>query len=216
MEIKEMKKLNFILSIMVLSLTVNSCSKDDNGSSYPLMIRMTDSQGSYNAIFIDLQGIEITGSDGKSELMSVNKGIYNLADLSNGIDTLIGIGSLNVANLEQIRLILGSNNSIVVNSVRYPLITPSAQESGLKLQINQPLQQDVFVVLLINFDINQSIVVVGNGNFILKPVIKTVKLAMVDETITPDDNEILTQTQFKFKFPKRPKNDNWNVNLSLQ
>ena len=170
-----MKKINKIAGIIMLGLIMNSCSKDPVEAlfTYPYAVRMTDAPGPYNAVYIDLQGMEVTGIDGKVVVMNVHTGIYNLLNFSNGIDTLIASGSLQVAIVQQIRLILGPNNSVVVDSVSYPLSTPSADQSGLKLQVHQKLQSGVPNNVLIDFDANNSIVYEGNGNYKLKPVIST-------------------------------------------
>jgi hypothetical protein len=63
----------------------------------------------------------------------------------------------------------------VVDSVSYPLSTPSADQSGLKLQVHQTLQAGVLFNVLLDFDANQSIVNEGNGNYKLKPVIRTIE-----------------------------------------
>jgi len=171
-----MKKINFLFSLLMLALIVSSCSKDPK--NYPVNVRMTDIPGPYDAVLIDLQGVEITGDNGVSVTMEVNDGIYNLLDFSNGADTLIATGGLEVANIQQIRLILGSENSVVVAGVSYPLSTPSAEQSGLKLQVHQALEAGVLYTILLDFDANKSIVVEGNGKYKLKPVIRTIETAI--------------------------------------
>ncbi len=173
-----MKKINIILSVFVLGLVMVSCKKDENKPSYPYAIRMTDVPGPYDAVYIDLQGVEITGGGGVAVMTNVHTGIYNLLDYSNGIDTLIASGTLNDANVSQIRLILGPNNSVVINNVSYPLSTPSADQTGLKLQVHQTLQAGVLYSVLLDFDANKSIVELGNGNYKLKPVIRTIEAAI--------------------------------------
>lgn len=173
-----MKKINIILSVFVLGLVMVSCKKDENKPSYPYAIRMTDVPGPYDAVYIDLQGVEITGGDGVTVMTNVHTGIYNLLNYSNGIDTLIASGTLNDANVSQIRLILGPNNSVVINNVSYPLSTPSADQTGLKLQVHQTLQAGVLYSVLLDFDANKSIVELGNGNYKLKPVIRTIEAAI--------------------------------------
>lgn len=170
-----MKKITLALCIISIGLFMTSCKKDSAKSSYPYSIRMTDAPGPYNAVYIDLQGVEITGDNGKTVLLNVHTGIYNLLNFSNGIDTLIATGSLETSNVQQIRLILGTNNSVVVNNVSYPLSTPSADQSGLKLQVHQTLQAGVMYSVLLDFDANKSIVETGNGTYKLKPVIRTIE-----------------------------------------
>jgi hypothetical protein len=164
-----------IALIFILSLTINSCKKDVK-TSYS--IRMTDAPGPYTEVNIDLQSVEVTGNGGKSMMLSITPGIVNLLDFSNGLDTLIATGELDYGSVEQIRLVLGANNTVVVNSVTYPLSTPSADQSGLKLQVHQVLTAGVAYNVLLDFDANKSIVSTGNGQYKLKPVIRTVEIAL--------------------------------------
>jgi len=173
-----MKKINFILSIIMVGLIMNSCSNDSAKSSYPVAIKMTDAPGPYEAVLVDLQGVEITGSGGQTVTLNVKKGIYNLLDLSNGVSTLIATDTLETSTVEQIRLILGTNNSVKVNSVSYPLSTPSADQTGLKLQVHQTLEQGILYSILLDFDANKSVVNLGNGSYKLKPVIRTIQAAI--------------------------------------
>jgi hypothetical protein len=137
---------------------------------------------------IDLQGVEITGGEGKAVSMNIHSGIINLLNFTNGVDTLIATGTLEVATVDQIRLILGTNNSVVVNNVKYPLSTPSADQTGLKLQVHQTLQAGVQYSVVLDFDANKSIVLEGNGTYKLKPVIRTIEAAIngsIQGKITP-------------------------------
>ena len=56
----------------------------------------------------------------------------------------------------------------------YDLTTPSAQQSGLKLNLNATLTPGVDYNLLLDFDANKSIVLTGNGEYQLKPVIRVI------------------------------------------
>ncbi len=178
-----MKTLRMLLCSLVLFSVVSSCKKEKvaeivPAKPTPYYIRMTDAPAAYSAVNIDLQGVEIT-SNGNATQLNVNSGIYNLLNFSNGIDTLIATGLLNGDKVQQIRLILGPNNSIVTSGgVTYSLSTPSAQQSGLKLQVHQDLQAGVAYYVLLDFDANQSIVAEGNGNYSLKPVIRTIETAI--------------------------------------
>lgn len=173
-----MKKINFILSVIMIGFLMNSCNNDSTKASYPVAIKMTDAPGPYEAVFVDLQGVEITGSGGQTVTLNANKGIYNLLDLTNGLNTLIATDTLETPTVEQIRLILGTNNTVVLDGVSYPLSTPSADQSGLKLQVHQTLEQGILYTILLDFDANKSIVNLGNGSYKLKPVIRTIQTAI--------------------------------------
>ena len=173
-----MKKLNFLfLGVLMVSLSLLSCTKSNSGVKSSLSVKMTDAPGPYNAVNIDLVGVEVTGTNNSAVLLNVNNRMYNLLNFSNGKDTLIGTGTLDVGTVEQVRLILGPNNTVVVNNVSYPLSTPSAEQSGLKLQVHQDLVGGVAYSILLDFDANQSIVDMGNGTYKLKPVVRTIDAA---------------------------------------
>jgi hypothetical protein len=121
-------------------------------------------------------------------ILNTNDGIYNLLDFTNGADTLIATSTLSDSNVSQIRLILGSNNTVVLDGVTYPLSTPSAEQSGLKLLVNQTLYADIDNSILLDFDANASIIETGNGTFKLKPVLRPVLTAIsgnITGSITP-------------------------------
>ena len=163
----------FSLSVILIP----ACNKDDKNQAH-LSVRMTDAPANYDAVMVDVQGVEVIGAGGAVVMLNANKGIYNLLDFTNGMDTLIASGDLDAGTISQIRLILGDNNSVVVNNVVYHLSTPSAEQSGLKLQIHQTFEAGVSYSVLLDFDANQSIVLKGNGEYQLKPVIRTINAAI--------------------------------------
>lgn len=162
----------FSLSVLLIP----ACNKDDNQAH--LSVRMTDAPGIYDAVLVDVQGVEVMGAGDAVIMLNANKGIYNLLDFSNGMDTLIASGDLDAGTISQIRLILGTENSVVVDGVAYPLSTPSADQSGLKLQIHQTFVAGVSYNILLDFDARQSIILTGNNVYKLKPVIRTIDAAI--------------------------------------
>jgi hypothetical protein len=183
-----MKKILLIASFIVFGIILNSCNSDSTSGTYAYNVRMTDAPGPYEEVNIDLQAVEVTGNDGQTVLLNTTVGIYNLLDLSNGVSTLIATSELSDAKVSQIRLILGSESTVVVGGVSYPLSTPSAEQSGLKLQVQQTLLADIQNEILLDFDANASIVKTGNGTYKLKPVVRTVVTAItgnIKGSITP-------------------------------
>ncbi len=163
-----------VLSVMVLAVSCNKDDDDDNMTGDARMeIRMTDAPGPYLAVNIDVQAVEINTDNGWVN-MNVNGGIYNLLDYRDGIDTLIAAGPINAGRINQIRLILGTNNTIVIGPATYELETPSAQQSGLKLNVQANIQPGETYSILLDFDAARSIVETGSGKYILKPVIRTI------------------------------------------
>lgn len=174
-------KSKFLLFLFVCSLftvSLSSCSNKDSDEKAKLEIRLTDDPAAYEAVYIDIKDVQInvTGDDDKGwqSVANVQKGIINLLDLVNDKDTLLCKADIPSGKLHQIRLVLGTNNSIVSNGVTYQLETPSAEQSGLKLNVQQNVTGGILYTILLDFDAGRSVVTSGSGKFILKPVIRTV------------------------------------------
>jgi hypothetical protein len=174
----QMKTSRFIIaSTMVFAVLISSCKKDHSENNAnpttPIAVRLTDAPTTnFSAVNIDIKSVEVIMNTGNTVPLNVNPGIYNLLYFTNGKDTLIASATIPTAMVSQIRLILGDNNTVVVDSVTYPLKTPSGQQSGLKLNLNTRLVEGVVYIILLDFDAGKSVVREGNGNYLLKPVIR--------------------------------------------
>lgn len=171
-----MKKTIILTSIFALFFTLLiSCKEDpgaNSGDMAQLKIFLTDAPAEYDAVYIDVLSVEIhTDADGWKTLNVINPGIYDLLKFNSGIDTVIIDEDIAPQTISQIRLILGDNNSVVVDGVVHPLEAPSAETSGLKLNVHYTFEAGIAYELWMDFDAEQSIVEKGNGDYSLKPVI---------------------------------------------
>lgn len=165
--------------IAISSIVIGGCSGADDGSQTArVMVRMTDAPGDYDEVNVDVRDVLIkstTDSDDSKGWVSVGTvtpKIYNLLDLTAGVNVLLADNLIPSGYLGQIRLLLGDKNTAVKNGVIYNLSTPSAQQSGLKLKINQTLVAGATYDFLLDFDVARSVVKAGNsGNYNLHPVI---------------------------------------------
>jgi len=174
-----LKKIMYVTLVGLLIVQLTSCDEDTtNDKQAQLTVRMTDAPANYDAVRIDVQGVEVTGNGGSVVMLNTTAKVYNLLELSNGVNALIATGDLNAGTVSQIRLILGTNNTVTVGGVVYPLSTPSAEQSGLKLQVNKTFEAGVEYSILLDFDASQSIVLKGNNEYQLKPVIRTIDTAI--------------------------------------
>jgi hypothetical protein len=161
----------FIISLAVTSMMMAAGCKKDKNDSATVNFRLTDAPANYDALFIDVQGIEVhTDVDGWVTVNS-SLGVIDLLTLVNGKDTLIASGQFS-GKISQVRLILGSNNSIVVSGTSYPLDVPSGEQSGLKINLHQDLTAGATYEWTIDFDAAKSIVLTGSSNYKLKPVLR--------------------------------------------
>ncbi len=173
-----------IIGLASLFFLHTGCNKNENDNlgngTAELNISLMSSvtlRSNYEAMNIDIQKVSIhvstdtTTTSGWFDL-DANTGIYDLLDYDAGNDTIIALApALSVQTVSQIRLILGSNNTIVESGETYDLETPSAQTSGLKIQINALLEPNHAYKVVLNFDTDKSIIKTGNSKYKLKPVI---------------------------------------------
>jgi hypothetical protein len=159
-----------------------------------MQVSLTDAPGDYEALYIDVQDIKInTTSDsvsGWSSLENVRRGTYDLLELVNGRDTLLADAVIPAGRVQQIRLILGNENYVKIEGKMLKLETPSAQQSGLKLNIHQEVNEGITYKLLLDFNVAKSVHLTGNGKYMLKPTIRTVLQAMggnIKGTVAPDN-----------------------------
>jgi len=166
-----------LFGLFILSIT--SCGKETSGSNKARMqVFLTDDPGDYDAVFIDVQDVRINYSsdtaNGWTSLGNVAKGSYDLLKLVNDDDTLLADAAINTGRVQQIRLVLGNNNYVIVDGVRHNLETPSAQQSGLKINIHQDVNEGVLYKVLLDFDVAKSVRKTGNNKYMLKPTIRAI------------------------------------------
>ncbi|PWJ41752.1 DUF4382 domain-containing protein [Sediminitomix flava] len=172
-----MLKSIFKYSIITLGLfSLFSCSDDENGTAR-VEVRLTDAPADYEEVNINVENVRLNLSSDESEegwkdMEGVESGMYNLLELTGGVDALLANNELPAGYLSQIRLVLGDGNNLVVDGTEYALSTPSAQSSGLKINLQQELLDGITYKILLDFDVAKSIVEKGNGGYSLKPVIR--------------------------------------------
>lgn len=174
---------NAMLSMVFLlsCILFFSCQKSDSSSknnTARLQVHLTDSPDpNVKEVWIDVREVRITMKDTNWIVLDgAHPGMYNLMDLTGGKDTLLADAPIPAGEISQIRLVLGDNNYIVTTSgEKIELKTPSAQQSGLKVQVKQTVTGGLLYRLKLDFDAGKSIVKAGNsGNYILKPVLRVI------------------------------------------
>lgn len=164
-----------LLALIALPICL-SCIRKDNTSH--LIIKLTDSPGDYDQVNIDLRSVEVssdTNNNGGWQSLHTNEGIYNLLTLTNGVEEVIANGLYPSGKISQIRLLLGNQNSVLVNGLLEPLNIPSGTQTGIKINLNTQLEEGITYAILLDFDAAKSVIKNGSsGKYTLKPVIKAV------------------------------------------
>ena len=152
-------------------LLLNACKKDDDEGSSTIKVSLKDAPGDFQQVNVEVTGVEIhTSSDGW-QYIAVPDSVYDLLLLADSV-TFLGSGSFPASQVTQVRLILGTDNSVMIDSVVHPLSLSSQDETGLKIDIGQKLTNGGVYTLVLDFEAEESVVSLGGGDYKLKPVVK--------------------------------------------
>jgi hypothetical protein len=183
---------------------ITACKKEDSAAmpaaSQRLSLYLTDDPSPYDSVYIDIKYVEVKvdtsdhhkrddhfgdndndrdddhkGRDefGKWDTLQITPGIYNVSKLKNGIDTLLGTVTIN-GTIRKIRITLGTDNSLRMAGVAYPLNLLPGTNNYLYVKINGLHHHEaVFgqTSLWIDFDISRSIISRA-GQYYLRPVLR--------------------------------------------
>lgn len=135
------------------------------------------------------------------DTLSINPGVYNLLNLANGTDTILANGLTVSGKITKIRLVLGDNNSVVIDSVSYPLtLWNNDHEVTLALRgedVDQISANDLQFWL--DFDAAHSIVRIRDNQFVLRPFLRVwlpAHAATVKGYVLPDSAQSVVAAVF--------------------
>lgn len=178
---------------------VTACSDTTGSNTGKLTVKLTDapfpfaevSRVDMFVVRIDARttsasDIETTdaSSSGWTTIASPNTAI-NLLSLQGGVTTNLGSATLATGNYNAIRLILDTQKSTItlkdgtVLTGGNGIVFPSAAQTGIKINLDAPIQvtQDSSVMIL-DFDVGSSFVMRGNSiknnGLLFKPVIRAI------------------------------------------
>jgi len=188
-------QLAVFLSFSAASFFVFSCSDSTSPETGQGQIKITmiDAPAAYDQINIVVDRVEVhrSGSDSASGWFVINNNTatYNLLTLRNGASVILGDNYLDAGHYTQIRLIIGTGSNIVVDGITYPLDVPSGENTGIKLNHEFEIQSGLIYELMLDFNAEHSIILTGNGQYKLKPVIRLVPM-VISGTISGKINPV--------------------------
>lgn len=219
------KFLGIALAIVSVSLLIIACNKSATTpvQNKSLTVHLTDDPGQFTSVFIDIKTVEVKidtnlahdshfadndlDSDddlkdhdqyGKWDTLKIRPGVYDIMKLRNGLDTVLAAGNIPVGRIEKIRITLGTNNSVVVANVSYPLNLAAGQNKYLYVKIeDDDLDETSYgqLGLWIDFDLASSIEE-DNGQYYLKAVLKAFgmeRFGRIEGKVLPTDAHALVK-----------------------
>ena len=179
-----LRKLNSLLAICAIAavfIAAQSCSETNESIEElaRVQLKLIDAPGDYLEVNVEIIDIQYRSSeeDGWESFESETDYPINvdLTELIAGNDLLLTDQVLPSGMLGQVRLVLSDNNTLKIEGEDelISLSTPSAQQSGLKLNLDTNLEAGFSYTFILDWNVQESIVKAGNsGNYILKPVIR--------------------------------------------
>ena len=201
----------------VIAVTFYACSKDSSGeksipqSKQEVSFYLTDGPAYFDKVLVDIKSVKVLvdtcskngyhngwGDDREDsckvwDSLAIKPGVYDLLSLRNGADTLLANGLIPEGKIKKIKIELGTNNSLVKDSVTYPLQLPPGDKSYIVLTLQGNECEEYSprrFRLWLDFDVQRSIIKVRDGMFYLRPVIHVFILkttGSISGKITPKD-----------------------------
>jgi len=178
-----LRKLSFIAVAIATIWGFQSCSSNEENTA-KVQLKLIDSPGDYLEVNVEIVDIQYNHSDSDEGWKSFTPASgypieVDLTKLIAGNDLLLTDEIIPAGMLNQIRLVLSDNNSLVIEgempgaNMMAHLDTPSAMQSGLKLKMNTLLEPGFSYTFILDWDVQRSVIKAGNsGKYNLKPVIR--------------------------------------------
>lgn len=191
---------NLFVSIIILSTFLfTACSTESGPGTGTMKVSLTDAPANFDQVNIEIRQVLVNKDENAEDTLDSgwktvmeDSIVVNLLDYQNGKVLDLGEVELEPGMYNQVRLMLGEGNNVVIDGETHALTTPSAQQSGYKLNVDAEVQEGQVYELVIDFDASQSIVVTGNNQYLLKPVLRTVDLqeeGSISGTVLPLEAE---------------------------
>ncbi|RDK06237.1 DUF4382 domain-containing protein [Cupriavidus lacunae] len=169
------------------------------GGQGTLQVSMTDAPAcGFSSVFVTVNQVRVhtsasadVNASGWVNIDVVPARKIDLLSLTNGVLSVLGQTALPAGDYQQVRLVLAANtggganalaNSVVpTGGTEQTLDTPSAVQSGIKINRPFTVARGTLTDLVLDFDACKSVVRRGNGTFGLKPVVTAVPVTVSGE-----------------------------------
>ena len=151
--------IRIILAATLLSFLLISSCKKDSATTSEMSVYLQDAPAvAYEKIKIHLKGVSIySQTSGSWVTLTVDNGIFDLLTLDSAHQAFLGKIKLSEGNISDLQLIIGSDCSVTVAGIDYPLVLDSADLDKCKVKIDHNLHGGTSYKLTIDFKALESI-----------------------------------------------------------
>ena len=152
-----MKKITLIVAIFAC-LVISSCKKDEVTTADMSVYLQDAPAASYEKIKIELKGVSVySQASGSWVTLTVDNGVFDLLTLDSLHQAFLGKLKISGGNISDLQLIIGSQNTVTIAGINYPLILDSLDLDKLKVKISNNVNGGTSYKLTIDFKASESI-----------------------------------------------------------
>jgi hypothetical protein len=189
------------IAVSFVMTACNKNTSAENGTAagqQQLSLYLTDGPGLFDHVYLDIRSVKVLvdtsadtrkhdgmdwdrrGSDDRKNDSSfvwhdlnVKAGVYDILKFRNGTDTVLASAGITKGAVRLIKIELGTNNSVVKDSVTYPVSLPAGALNYVLVKLGGRECEEYVpgkTRLWLDFDITRSILTDINNKFVLRPV----------------------------------------------
>lgn len=168
--------LGLLLCGLVAGCNDDPASTPTGGTGF-IKVNLVDAPGDFEQVNLEVIRVEVHHSDIADsasgwQVVSADTIMVDLLDLTNGNMMVLADSTLAAGHYTQVRLILGDDNTVMVDGVLHDLRVPSGGNTGLKLNHPFTIEDGSLYEFTLDFDAHRSIHRTGNGQYMLRPVVR--------------------------------------------
>lgn len=161
-----------IPAAMLLLPLLSACGGGSGSGSGTLSVAMSDGPGpGITAAVVTIDKVE-ANVDGAWVSITTTPQTLNLLDLITN-EKILGSASLPAGHYSQVRF-FPSSATVTDSSGTHTVKIPSGAQTGVKVNVDYDIGSNQVTTVLLDFNVDKSFVMEGNGQYILKPVIPAV------------------------------------------
>ncbi len=170
------------IMLFMMAVTLAGCGGSSGGSrTGTLSIAMSDGPGpGVTAVNVTIDRVEAHVNSAWIPITTAPQ-TFNLLDLVKN-EAILGSANLPTGHYTQVRFFPSA--ATLTNGTGVHTVTiPSAVRTGVKVNVDYTIGPDQVTTVLLDFNVEKSIVLLGSGEFVMKPVVPAV-VKVLSGTVT--------------------------------
>lgn len=170
-----MRRISLIATVLLVVSTVAACNSDSSPTApnaTQLAVELTDQPtDEVSEINVYISGLTVKHSEQPVEEIVADVGLVDLLTLTDGATELLATVPADPGEYEFIMVELDQSQSFVVDAETGTEMALQIPSEEIKVLGGFEVLEDMTTTLTLDFDAEQSLIKLGNGNWLMTPVI---------------------------------------------